>query len=505
MAYIEIRPDKRQDSGSDTELHVHASSERVTLPVCIHIAVMTVVVAVVALLALVLPKPVNSEFEGRELAQMPAFSLSAFIDGSFEKQFDAHYADTFPYRERLVELAAEYNDLKGFNDDDVSIHGTVPVVTNEPEDNAPSQQPSSLPAVSGSSSPDASSRASSEESSAAPPEDPQQELDGEMKSGLFVIGDTAMSLFGTDGKEGKRYAQVITGYQEQFGSDVKIYNLVVPTQSEFKLPDKYKHLSGSQKANIDLIYSNLGPTITPIRSAYDALSAHKNEYLYFRTDHHWTPLAAYYAYTGFCKDVGFTPVPLEKMTTGRKESFVGSLYRTTQEPKLKSHPDYMDYYLIPYETTCELYRRGARNTPIETSLYAMKAGGSNSYSMFLSGDWPLFVIHSNAGTGRKIAVVKESFGNAFAPYLASHYDTVYVVDQRYFEKDFDQFIKDNGIKEVLFINNSFAANTTVQINWIKNLNYEKPWVKAAASSSSSSEPSSSQPADGGINWADWFK
>ncbi|SDN84485.1 DHHW family protein [Acetanaerobacterium elongatum] len=498
MAYIEV---KTEETG--TKLHFNAVSDRVTLPVCINIAVMTVVVAVVALLALVLPKPVNSEFEGRELSKMPAFSLKAILDGSFEKQFDAHYADTFPYRERMVELAAQYNSLKGFNDDDVSIHGTVPVVTDEPEDNTPSQQPpSSLPAVSDGSS---SEESSAPQSSSAVAENPLQELDGEMKSGLFVIGDTAMSLFGTNGKEGQRYAKVITGYQEQFGSDVKIYNLVIPTQSEFNLPDKYKHLSGSQKANIDLIYASLGPTITPIRSAYDALAAHKSEYLYFRTDHHWTPLAAYYAYTGFCKDVGLTPVPLEKMTKGRKENFVGSLYRTTQEPKLKAHPDYMDYYLIPYETTCELYRRGARNTPLQTSLYAMKAGGSNTYSMFLSGDWPLFVIHSNAGTGRKIAVVKESFGNAFAPYLASHYDTVYVVDQRYFEKDFDQFVKDNGIKEVLFINNSFAANTTVQINWIKNLNYEKPWVKAAVSSSSSEAPSSSQPADAVFNLEDWFK
>lgn len=498
MPYIEIKSEKPRTA----KLHFRRAANRVTLPVCINIAVMTVAAAVVGLLAIVLPKPELSEFEGRALAKMPEFSLAAVLSGEYEKQFDAFYADTFPYRERLVELAAQYNDLKGFNFDDVSIHGTVPVIPDDPEEPTPSQpasSESSLPASSQASSSEESS--SSQEGTASPGQGGTGELDGEMKDGVFVIGDAAMSLFGTNGKEGKRYAQVITGYQEQFGSDVEIYNLVVPTQSEFNLPPKYQHLSGSQKANIDLIYSALGPTITPIRSAYDELAAHKNEYLYFRTDHHWTPLAAYYAYVGFCKDVGLTPTPLDAMTKGRKENFIGSLYRTTQEPKLKEHPDYMDYYLVPNETTCELYRPGARNTPLSTSLYAMQASGGNTYSMFLSGDWPLFVIHSSAGTGRKIAVVKESFGNAFAPYLACNYDTVYVIDQRYFEKDFDKFVKDNGIKEVLFINNSFAANTTVQINWIKNLNYEKPWVKEE---SSSSAPASSQQPEDEIDWEEWF-
>ncbi len=492
MAYIEVKTEQKKKSVPDIQFH---QSRPITLAGSAGIAVTCVLVGVMAVLALVLPKPEVSELEGRRLASMPELSLRALLSGEYTEQVDAFYSDTFPFRDTLVELAAHYNSLKGFNPDDVSLHGTVPVVPDQPSSGTPSEE--EPPQGSASSSQeqqeeDVSSQPESSTPSSSQAEDGIVESDGEMKEGVFVVGDRAMSLFGTNGKEGERYAKVITGYQEQFGSDVTIYNLVVPTQSEFYLPKNYAHLSRSQKENIDMIYSNLGPTIKPIRSAYDELAAHTSEYLYFRTDHHWTPLAAYYAYVGFCKDAGLTAVPLDKMTTARKDSFLGSLYRLTQAPKLKANPDYMDYYMVPVTVTGQLYKKGARNTPLSAPVYAEYAKGANTYSLFLGGDWPLFVIKSNAGTGRSIAVVKESFGNAFAPYLASHYDTVYVIDQRYFEKDFDQFVRDNGIKEVLFINNVFAANTTVHINWIKNLNYEKPWPAPSSSEAASSQPSSSE-------------
>ena len=56
-------------------------------------------------------------------------------------------------------------------------------------------------------------------------------------------------------------------------------------------------------------------------------------------------------------------------------------------------------------------------------------------------------------------IIKESFGNAFAPFLVSHYDDVYIVDQRYFELGVEDFVRENGITDLLFLNNIFAVNT----------------------------------------------
>ena len=79
------------------------------------------------------------------------------------------------------------------------------------------------------------------------------------------------------------------------------------------------------------------------------LAAHKSEYIYYRTDHHWTQLGAYYAYTAFCEAAGFEAVPLEQFQTGRYDTFLGSMYTFTkgypQSDVLKQHPDYLDYYL----------------------------------------------------------------------------------------------------------------------------------------------------------------
>ena len=68
-------------------------------------------------------------------------------------------------------------------------------------------------------------------------------------------------------------------------------------------------------------------------------------------------------------------------------------------------------------------------------------------------------------------VVKESFGNAFAPFLINHYEEVYVVDQRYFEFPLVDFIKQNGINELVFANNSFAVFTPYHIRCIDGLRH----------------------------------
>lgn len=322
-----------------------------------NITIFIVGIAVIGVLSIVLPKPETSEFEGRRLAERPKLTVQSFFSGEFMEKFDLYYADTFPFRDTLVDAAAQYEDMKGFNADDVTIHGKAPVIKDDYDDTSstsaePTEDTSS--GMQSESSQPAESEASGYVEESTPPEPGAIELDGEMKEGVFVVGNRAMSLFGTDPAFGKRYANVISSYRKRFGDDVTIYNLVIPTQSEFKLPEKYKKLSASQKKSIDNIYANLDPTIKAV-DAYSAMERHKSEYLYFRTDHHWTPLGAYYAYTAFCETAGFTPVRLSEMEKKTKTDFLGSLYRTTQDPRLKNEPDYMDYYKVPVETKSTVY------------------------------------------------------------------------------------------------------------------------------------------------------
>ena len=105
----------------------------------------------------------------------------------------------------------------------------------------------------------------------------------------------------------------------------------------------------------------------------------------------------------------------------------------------------------------------------KSKMYGEGASGSNSYSVFLQGDLPIVKMETQHGNGRKIAIVKESYGNAFAPFLVNNYEKVIVVDQRYYTGDFIAMLKAEGINELLFINNIFAAHTPFHIDKIKNL------------------------------------
>ena len=72
-------------------------------------------------------------------------------------------------------------------------------------------------------------------------------------------------------------------------------------------------------------------------------------------------------------------------------------------------------------------------------------------------------------SGRKIALIKESYGNAFAPYLAYNYDEVHVIDFRYYEGNLKQYCQDNNITEVLFLNGIMSANTPLQLDSMDSL------------------------------------
>lgn len=247
--------------------------------------------------------------------------------------------------------------------------------------------------------------------------------------------------------------------------------MVIPSSIELYIPKKYKSITSPEKPNIDFIYSKLNPKIKTV-DAYTALSEHKDEYVYFRSDHHWTGLGAYYSYLEFSKVANFHPLDITSLEKRTKENFLGTSYSSTQDSKLASNPDYVDYWIIPGDYTVYRYAKGSPNNPELSSLLAEYVSGGNSYSVFLHGDHPLITVKTNIKNHRKIVVVKESFGNAFSPFLAYNYEEVHIIDQRYFERNIIEYIKENNITELLFINNIFAANTTIRINEIENLLYK---------------------------------
>lgn len=470
--------------------------------IILHCALIPSILAVGGFCSVVLPKPTVSEYERRDLAEFPKFSLEALFSGSFTSDFDSFYADTFPFREDLVKLGAQIEDLRGIRMDDIRIHETTPTPAPVAPDPLPVQ--SSVPAASSSEAPTISEQmsASSESSgsseaisseaasSQAPAADPNAPAPEQYNS-VLVYQNRAMAPFGGTEAMAGYYASVLSDYQKKLGDDVTIYNLLVPTSIEFYLPEKYQSVTNSQKKSIDYIYSQLDPRIKRV-DAYSALQQHTDEYLYFATDHHWTGLGAYYAYTAFAEEAGFDPKSLEQMEKRTISPFIGTMYNQTQDPKLLENPDYVDYHITDTQHQAYQFVKNSPHDGKKISVWADYAKGGNSYSVYLHGDWPLIRVDTEHKNGRKIMVVKESFGNAFAPYLIPHYEQVFIVDARYFQINGEKFIKDNGINEILFINNIFAANTSSQIGYIQRILTQSDWWYEEASSSSESSSQSEE-------------
>jgi hypothetical protein len=201
---------------------------------------------------------------------------------------------------------------------------------------------------------------------------------------------------------------------------------------------------------------------------YSNLYAHKDEYIYFRTDHHWTALGAYYAYTAFAERTEQPVLDLNSCTENQIPGFNGS-FALTNEGML--NVDTVSYYTFPYNVTMDITDESGSTDTYESPYYQFAEAGEHTYGVFILGDNPLTVLRSDSqnGTGKKIAVIKESYGNAFVPFLTYNYEKVHVIDFRYFNTDLKAYCTQNGIDEVLYMNGVMSANTQIQIDSMDSL------------------------------------
>lgn len=180
-----------------------------------------------------------------------------------------------------------------------------------------------------------------------------------------------------------------------------------------------------------------------------ALTEHKGEYLYYRTDHHWTSTGAYYAYKLLCDTLGLTPFDPSAHTVLAADGFYGTHYSKARTPD--AEPDTITYYDLPNELT--IYSVSGPGQPADgetTGLYdTAKLDVYDKYAMFLHGNNGLSRIKGD-GTGR-ILVIKDSYANCFVPYLTANYADIDVVDFRNYNYGLDKLIADNAYDQLLVL------------------------------------------------------
>lgn len=250
------------------------------------------------------------------------------------------------------------------------------------------------------------------------------------------------------------YVHALNGFAEALPEDVKLYSVLAPTSAAVTLPEEYADEFPDQAQIIDSVADALDERFTSI-NILPTLLAHKSEYLYFRTDHHWTARAGYLAYTDICKAMGLTAVPISKYPlTDSGVSFLGSVALKTGANQLDMGLDRLYYYRLNRPITYKYWNnRGEsfKSQGVYKDWY-LRDEQSNKYAFFMGGDLPYIKLWTGAKTGRKLAVIKDSYANTVIPFLTAHYDEIHVIDPRNSKFNAVDIIKDNDIDEVLFLN-----------------------------------------------------
>lgn len=290
--------------------------------------------------------------------------------------------------------------------------------------------------------------------------------EGYMSSGILIYNNKGFELFYGSDDMASTYAEMLNGFADQL-TGMKVYSMVIPNHSEFGVPERVRDYYGevSQRENSQTVYDALSDKITAV-DIYDTLNLHNDEDIYFDTDTHWSPLGAFYAYEKFCDVAGVTPTTLESFTKTSSD-FTGYLAYATGESVLYNNPDTLDLYDPTYNYTCEISYDGQY---FEETDSLNSHDESLGYAMYLHGDMGCVrITNHDLSTGRKLLVVKDSYGNAMGPFLGASFDEVHVADFRYFEGDLPTYCTEHGITDVLFAVNEMAVNTEQHQNSMRNL------------------------------------
>lgn len=270
-----------------------------------------------------------------------------------------------------------------------------------------------------------------------------------------VIGDTGYELYNYVPSIASSYAKAINKADKLYGSSATIYDIIIPTSVGITMPDnKLAHVNSTpQDKAIKKIFAKLEKSVQTI-SLYDALMQHRQEYVYYRTDHHWTSKGAYYGYVGICEKLGISPHALSEYEKKKFGSFIGTYYGDTNGDKNFRKDELAAYYPVSDKISMKYQNESGKIVNGHVIADSSKYGISNKYLAFLEGDNAYTVItNKNIKDSSSCVVVKESFGNALVPYLTDHFSKIYVIDYRYWNGKLSHLVKDKKIQKIFFINN----------------------------------------------------
>ncbi|MTI47739.1 MAG: hypothetical protein FH761_07845 [Firmicutes bacterium] len=356
----------------------------------------------VNILNIVIPDKEFSELENRVLSQIPKFQLNKLLSGQFTNKFEEYYVDQFSYREFWVGFKAKVEKL-----------------LNKTENN-----------------------------------------------GIYFGGNGYLfEEYKNPGTKIKDNTEIINEFSGKY-PDIATYFLLVP--NSIKIYEEKLPLFASpydQLDSIKVMKDKLNKSVEFI-DVYETLMKNKDEYIYFKTDHHWTMRGAYYGYTALAKELGLNYYKMDSFNSRIvSKNFLGTYYSKAQDWSIS--PDSIEVFYPKFDIQYEVsYKDTNKST---NSLYeSSHLEEKDKYSYFLDGNHALITINTSIKNGKKIAIFKDSYSHSFIPFLVNHYEEIHVIDLRYYNLSINDYLEKNNIKEVLFLYN---VSTFSKDNNIRKINY----------------------------------
>lgn len=448
--------------------------KRKKILVTVNVAVILVIMGAVALFMTFGERSTVSNEERRDLAKCPEFTWESYFKGDFTSDFAEFYNDTVPMRSTFTSFISAFRAHLGVDyDGGVHIHGGIPDIESRPEKPAESSQSTKKPVVVvipdpvDNTSSSSISNGSTGETSYSENSTEINSIEGEMSGTVFVLGDgRGLVMFYGSYSAGENYANTLNEYKRQLGESVNVYSMTVPTSTSFYLPPKYSNMTSSEKDHINYINGLLDGVI-PV-DAYSAIAKQTDKEIYLRTDNHWQSLGAYYAAEEFAKTakVDFLPLSRENFEYISRDGYVGTLYGySNKDKRIKDNPETFTYYKPKTEYTCDYYDYSLNYQYTGAMMLDIDRIPVNSwYLVNMCGDNYTVNINTTCKNGRRLLIVKDSYGDALPAFLTSSFEEIWVVDMRYFEKSVTELAKNEEITDVLFTMNIESAAGSAQKN-----------------------------------------
>lgn len=290
------------------------------------------------------------------------------------------------------------------------------------------------------------------------------EVGGQLLGGSDMLFTKAFALKGSEERQLPRNIGAVSQFAARHPGQVTF--LLAPSASLIypeKLPFHAPMLD--ENAFLDEIFAAVGESAR-ILDLREPFTAHKDEYLYYRTDHHWTSGGAYLAYTAFCAQEGLAPFDPAAHTAVEVPEFYGTSYSSARN--WNAVPDVITWYELPSRQTIWDVTGGPQAlAPLsEDDLYDQDAFATrDKYAAFLHGN-PGYSTVTGEGEG-SILIIKDSYANCFVPYLTANYARIGVLDLRNYSFSVDALMQAEGYDQVLILYNfqSFKSD-----GYLYNLN-----------------------------------